>query len=79
MKNSLQPLSQAQPQSEVKAAAFPVTKPVLRVAKAALLTTLVALVWVLSSTYALANGDQIIGSWITPKERQAQVARWHHI
>ena len=71
MKNSLQPLSQAQPQpqSEVKAAAFPVTKPVLRVAKAALLTTLVALVWVLSSTYALANGDQIIGSWITPDDK----------
>ena len=44
-------------------------KPMLRVLKAALLTALVALAWALSSTYVWANGDQIIGSWVTPEDK----------
>ena len=44
-------------------------KPILRLLKAALLTALVALVWALSSTYVWANGDQILGSWVTPDDK----------
>ena len=44
-------------------------KRILPLLKAALLTALVALVWALSSTYVWANGDQILGSWVTPDDK----------
>jgi hypothetical protein len=51
---------------QTKAATLPIVNPALRIIKAALLTALVALVWALSSSYVWANGDQIVGSWLTP-------------
>ena len=55
--------------AQVKAVAAPQTNGLTRVLKAALLTALVALVWVLGTSSVWANGDQIIGSWLTPEDK----------
>jgi len=65
MKKSLPPQNQIQARSITA----PVINPALRIIKAALLTALVALIWVLSSSYVWANGDQVIGSWVTPDDK----------
>jgi len=65
MKKSLHPFTQPQ----TRAITAPAVNPVLRIVKAALLTALVALVWVLSTTSVWANGNQIVGSWITPDDK----------
>jgi uncharacterized protein (DUF2147 family) len=57
------------PQTQARAIAAPVVNPAIRIIKAALLTAVVALVWALSSSYVWANGDQIVGSWITPDDK----------
>jgi uncharacterized protein (DUF2147 family) len=54
---------------QTRAIAAPAVNPALRIIKAVLLTALVALVWVLSTTSVWANGDQIVGSWITPDDK----------
>ena len=56
-------------QTQACAIAAPVVNPALRIIKAVLLTSVVALFWALSSSYVWANGDQIVGSWITPDDK----------
>ena len=56
-------------QTQARAIATPVVNPALRIIKAVLLTSVVALFWALSSSYVWANGDQIVGSWITPDDK----------
>ena len=59
------------PTELAKAKAIHLTQPKLisRLLKAALLTSIVVLAWALSSTVVWANGDQIIGSWVTPDDK----------
>ena len=45
------------------------SKLILRILKAALFTSIVALAWALSSNYVWANGEQIIGSWVIPDDK----------
>ncbi|MBT3436239.1 MAG: DUF2147 domain-containing protein [Oceanospirillaceae bacterium] len=52
-----------------KALVLPKSNPMANIAKAALLTATVALVWVLTTTVAWANGNQIIGSWLTTEDK----------
>jgi uncharacterized protein (DUF2147 family) len=52
-----------------KAVALPKTNSSIGIIKAVLLTALVALVWVLTTTAVWANGDQILGSWLTPEDK----------
>lgn len=64
MKNSL-PMGQ----SKTKAVILPMPNAGLRCLKAALMTALVALVWVLGSSSVWANGDQIVGLWSSPDDK----------
>ncbi|HIG36472.1 MAG TPA: DUF2147 domain-containing protein [Oceanospirillaceae bacterium] len=52
-----------------KALALPRSNPMVSLVKAGLLTAIVALVWVLTTTAVWANGDQLIGSWLTPEDK----------
>jgi len=52
-----------------KAVALPKPNPAIVIIKAVLLTALVALVWILTTSSAWANGDQLIGSWLTPEDK----------
>jgi uncharacterized protein (DUF2147 family) len=59
-------------QIEAKAGALPLPldNAVLHAMKMPLLiTALIALVWALSTSYVWANGEQIIGSWLTPDDK----------
>ncbi|MCO4837772.1 MAG: DUF2147 domain-containing protein [Oceanospirillaceae bacterium] len=66
MKNSL---DVRQGMNKAKVAAIPLVNPVMVVIKATLLSALVAFIWVLSTSLVLANGDEIIGSWLTPDDK----------
>ena len=55
--------------AKVKAIQLKHSKLILQILKAALFTSIVALAWALSSAVVWANGDQIIGSWITPDDK----------
>jgi len=55
--------------SKARAVALPLVNPAIRIIKAVLLTAMVALVWALSTSLVWANGDQIVGSWVTPDDK----------
>jgi len=55
--------------SKAKAKAVAMPNHLKSVLKAAFLTALVALVWVLTTSTVWANGNQIVGSWVTPDDK----------
>ncbi|MDC9720672.1 MAG: DUF2147 domain-containing protein [Gammaproteobacteria bacterium] len=52
-----------------KALELPLANPSIRIVKAVLLTAIVVLMWVLTTSAAWANGNQIVGSWLTPEDK----------